>query len=210
MAVPIKTGLPPLPMMKFPSSTGEEEVVLRRDLPLPGKFRWYGRIKRLFLAAIQNGLLTESEFESIYQEPITFLSEEGEPSRPAPPEKRQPRRPRRLKFMGEPVGIPGSGRVRIGDATVDFEKREVEIDGKLANFEPREYLMMAFLVSQNGPVTKGQIMAFLRQNNLTPSLKAFDMYLSNLRAKLGTKRSYLQTVAKEGYIFKEPAALAAQ
>lgn len=79
MAVAIKTGLPPLPTMKF-YIEGQEVLMVSHDLPKPGTFKWTDSKRRMFIMAVKNELITEADLRRLYGMTIELL-QSGPPSR---------------------------------------------------------------------------------------------------------------------------------
>ncbi len=204
MAVPVKTGLPPLPMMKYPDATGEMEVVLKRDLPKLGEFRWTARMKGLFKAALDNSLLSKAEFENNYHQTVDFLSDAVAPKEiPTPPtSKEEPK--------VEPVFVlPWAGVLEVGVLKMDLDTLCFTINGVSQDFEsPRQRFMLTLFMAKRGEcVSRKEILTLLIQKKVVPQgvhPNSVETYVFNLKRLLGACRNYIQSVPG-GYIFGVPA-----
>lgn len=97
-----------------------------------------------------------------------------------------------------------SGKVSLGDLTVDTSRREAEIRGAEIDLTTTEFDLLWFLVTKAGSVVSRQdIYQALFQYDYDGLDRSVDVYISRLRGKLGddpTSPHYIKTVRGVGYL----------
>jgi DNA-binding response OmpR family regulator len=107
-------------------------------------------------------------------------------------------------------GAPGPGRARFtaGGLVIDFEAREVTVDGRRTVLTHHEFELLATLARAGGRVlSRDQLMDAVRGREAEAFDRSIDVHVSKLRAKLErdprTPR-YIKTVRGVGYALVRP------
>jgi len=99
--------------------------------------------------------------------------------------------------------------VALGGLQVDVPKHRVLADGVDINLKPREFDLLAFLMSHPGQVfSRDQILARVWGFDYAGDSRTVDTHVKTLREKLGEdadRPRWVETVRGVGYRFKEPA-----
>jgi DNA-binding response OmpR family regulator len=102
-------------------------------------------------------------------------------------------------------GEPPTGtaqRFDVGGVTVDIESRCVFVDGVEVELRPREFDLLALLVSEHGRVVKRErIMERVWDEHWFGSTKTLDVHISELRKKLEGASGRITTLRNVGYRF---------
>ncbi len=103
-----------------------------------------------------------------------------------------------------------SGPLRIGDLTIDTQKREAAITGSPIDLTRKEFDFLAYLAERVGVVvSKRELLAEVWRQPYGGADKTIDVHLSVLRRKLGESASqprYLQTVHSVGIKLVDPTS----
>lgn len=87
---------------------------------------------------------------------------------------------------------------------LNMGSRLVSIDGNTINLTHTEFEILAYLMQNKGIViTREQLMAKIWGYDFYGDEKTVNSHIRNLRAKLGSKGSYIVTVIRSGYKFEE-------
>lgn len=102
---------------------------------------------------------------------------------------------------------PGTGPrhqwLRGGDLTLDLTRRTVEMDGRSVTLSEREFLLLEYLMRQQGEVRSRQrLLADVWGYSFDPGSNVVDVCVGRLRAKLGG--DVIETVRNVGYRFNAP------
>lgn len=87
---------------------------------------------------------------------------------------------------------------------IDKVARTVERDGRSIHLQPREFDLLACLVSNKGkPITREMLLHEVWGLDFDPKTNIVDVHISRLRAKLdkGFDRQVINTVRGRGYVF---------
>ena len=139
--------------------------------------------------------------------PVLFLLRRGE-SRPhglnSPPTARRwltrPFSPRALVTAVAELTRPGPGRGGAADGCADHGRHEIRVNGRDVSLTRTEYALVTALAGQPGRVLSRQrlLAALESERGKRPSPRAVDVYIAQLRAKLGD--GAIRTVHGVGYV----------
>lgn len=141
--------------------------------------------------------------------PVVFLLRRGE-SRPhglnSPPTARRwltrPFSPRALVTAVAELTrpAPGGGAAGAADGGADHGRHEIRVNGKDVSLTRTEYALVTALAGQPGRVLSRQrlLAALEGERGKRPSPRAVDVYIAQLRAKLGD--GAIRTVHGVGYV----------
>ncbi len=145
--------------------------------------------------------------------PVVFLLDRGDP-RPhglnSPPSARRwltrPFSPRALVVAVAELRHPVPRRSRPGERSgrPDRGRREIVLDGRDISLTRTEFALVSALAEQPGRVLTRQrlLTALENERGKRPSARAVDVYIAQLRAKLGT--DVIRTIHGVGYVL-DPA-----
>jgi DNA-binding response OmpR family regulator len=139
--------------------------------------------------------------------PVVFLLRRGE-SRPhglnSPPTARRwltrPFSPRALVTAVAELARPAPGRDGAADGGADHGRHEIRVNGRDVSLTRTEYALVTALAGQPGRVLSRQrlLAALESERGKRPSPRAVDVYIAQLRAKLGD--GAIRTVHGVGYV----------
>jgi two-component system phosphate regulon response regulator PhoB len=99
------------------------------------------------------------------------------------------------------ASAPGSSAIQLDPRT-----GRVLADGRRVELTPRERELLSALIAQAGRVVRrGQLIDRLQAGREPRSERAIDAHIKSIRRKLGSARSYVQTVRGVGYRLAEHA-----
>jgi DNA-binding response OmpR family regulator len=107
-------------------------------------------------------------------------------------------------------GAPGAPRARVsaGGLAVDFDAREVAVDGRRVVLTHHEFELLATLARAGGRVlSRDQLMDAVRGHDAEAFDRSIDVHVSKLRAKLEKDPRaprYIKTVRGVGYALVRP------
>ncbi len=104
---------------------------------------------------------------------------------------------------------PDNGLLKVADLEMDRLTHTVKRAGKVINLQPREYLILEFLMQHAGQVvTRTMLLESVWEYHFDPQTNIIDVHISRLRNKIdkGFTPALLQTVRGAGYCLGEPAA----
>jgi len=108
------------------------------------------------------------------------------------------RRRRMMKAGGE------SSLVRVHDLTIDPEKHEVRLHGRVVELTATEFRVLHHFALHPGRVyTRQQIIEAVRGDDYPVTERSVDVQIVSLRRKLGDEEELIQTVRGVGYRFRE-------
>lgn len=80
--------------------------------------------------------------------------------------------------------------------------REVWCEGELADLTSAEFDILELLLRNAGrPVSRDEIATSLYRREASPYERSLDVHISNLRKKMGARRSAIRTLRGNGYLF---------
>jgi DNA-binding response OmpR family regulator len=139
--------------------------------------------------------------------PVLFLLRRGE-SRPhglnSPPTARRwltrPFSPRALVTVVAELTRPAPGRGDAADGGADHGRHEIHVNGRDVSLTRTEYALVTALAGHRGRVLSRQrlLAALESERGKRPSPRAVDVYIAQLRAKLGD--GAIRTVHGVGYV----------
>lgn len=95
-----------------------------------------------------------------------------------------------------------SNRVIIEGLMVEFDSRNVYVDGSLKNLTPKEYELLQFFVQHPNKVfSRDQLLNAVWGYDYTGDDRTVDTHVKMLRENLGNYRSFIVTVWGTGYKF---------
>jgi len=90
--------------------------------------------------------------------------------------------------------------VRVGPLVVDRAERRALIDGKKIDLTPREFALLAYLAREAGRVVpRTELLAKVWETSFDPGSNVVEVHVKNIRDKLGTFASLIETVRGIGY-----------
>ena len=94
-----------------------------------------------------------------------------------------------------------------GALRVDFDAREVAVDGRKLTLTPREFDLLAFLARHPGRVvSRDELLRKVWGYDYLGETRTVDVHVRRLRIKLGEGRPMIETVTGSGYKFIATAA----
>jgi two-component system phosphate regulon response regulator PhoB len=101
-------------------------------------------------------------------------------------------------------GEPGAQALQAGPISIDMQKHEVRIDGKVHELTLSEFKLLSFLIRKKGRVfTRDQLLDAVVGPDVFVTARNIDVHVASLRKKLGKYGSYIITVRGVGYRFDE-------
>jgi len=103
-------------------------------------------------------------------------------------------------------GLSETTRLTVADLTMDLRTREVKRSGRLINLQPREFVLLEYLMRNAGRlVTRTMIMEHVWDYNFDPQTNVVETRISRLRDKIDKEfeKKLIHTIRGAGYIFKE-------
>jgi len=99
--------------------------------------------------------------------------------------------------------------INIGDLTINFERKTVEVAGSRVHLTEKEYEVLELLFLRKGTtLTKEMFLNHLYGGLDEPNLKIIDVFICKLRKKLANAsngKNYIETVWGRGYMLREPS-----
>ena len=183
------TGSPAETIRALAGHPGEAPDLFVIDLTMPG----------LEVRAVRQGLTPAI--------PVVFLLHRGDP-RPhglnSPPTARRwltrPFSPRALVTAVAELARPAPGREGAASGGADHGRHEIRVNGRDVSLTRTEYALVTALAGQPGRVLSRQrlLAALESERGRRPSPRAVDVYIAQLRAKLGD--GTIRTVHGVGYV----------
>jgi len=103
---------------------------------------------------------------------------------------------------------PDASLLKVADLELDRLTHAVRRAGKTINLQPREYLILEYLMQHAGQiVTRTMLLESVWDYHFDPQTNIIDVHISRLRNKIDRDFSppLLQTVRGAGYCLREPA-----
>ncbi|VAW80963.1 response regulator in two-component regulatory system with PhoQ [hydrothermal vent metagenome] len=103
---------------------------------------------------------------------------------------------------------PDTSLLKVADLELNRLTHTVKRAGKTLDLQPREYLILEFLLQHAGQiVTRTMLLENVWDYHFDPQTNIIDVHISRLRNKIdkGFDSSLLQTVRGAGYCLREPA-----
>ena len=103
---------------------------------------------------------------------------------------------------------PDTSVLKVADLELNRLTHTVKRAGKTIDLQPREYLILEFLLQHAGQiVTRTMLLENVWDYHFDPQTNIIDVHISRLRNKIdkGFDSSLLQTVRGAGYCLREPA-----
>ena len=96
-----------------------------------------------------------------------------------------------------------NGFKKVKDLEVDYSKREVKVKGKLVSLTFSVYQILNLLIDNPGKVyTKKELNRIIFNINEEVESRTIDKHVHNLRKKLKSSGSLINTIRSVGFIFK--------
>ena len=96
-----------------------------------------------------------------------------------------------------------NGFKKVKELEVDYSKREVKVKGKLVSLTFSEYQILNLLIDNPGKVyTKKELNRIIFNINEEVESRTIDTHVHNLRKKLKSSGSLINTIRSVGFIFK--------
>lgn len=98
---------------------------------------------------------------------------------------------------------PAPETVKFGGLEINFTSRDVYIDGVKANFTPKEYDLLFYLVrNKNIALTRNKLLEEVWGYDFFGDDRTIDTHIKMLRNNLGPYRNYIVTLRGMGYKFE--------
>jgi two-component system OmpR family response regulator len=104
------------------------------------------------------------------------------------------------------TGVPDPVRLEVADLIMDLLSREVTRSGQKIELQPREFLLLEYLMRNAGRVvSKTMIMEHVWDMNFDPQTNIVEARMSKLRDKIDRDhdKKLIHTIRGAGYILKE-------
>jgi DNA-binding response OmpR family regulator len=93
------------------------------------------------------------------------------------------------------------------DLVINFDRHEVRLKAKLLVLTPKEFDLLAFLIQNPGRVySREQLLDQVWGYEYLGGTRTVDVHVRHLRAKLGTRGQWIETVKGVGYKFADEKA----
>jgi len=102
---------------------------------------------------------------------------------------------------------PDTGILKVADLELDRLTHKVKRAGKVITLQPREYVILEFLMQHAGQVvTRTMLLESVWEYHFDPQTNIIDVHISRLRNKIdkGFEPTLLQTVRGAGYCLQAP------
>jgi two-component system phosphate regulon response regulator PhoB len=112
-----------------------------------------------------------------------------------------------LRRSPESGGAAGRGgrMLRVGSVTLAVEGAWVEVDDRRLELTPTEFKLLQTLMERRGRVQSRQsLLESVWEVSARITTRTVDMHVQRLRAKLGEKADWIETVRGFGYRFRAP------
>ncbi len=112
----------------------------------------------------------------------------------------------RVRALGR-RSIGGDMVLRVGPLTLDLAERRAMLDGKRVDLTPREFALLAHLGREAGRVVpRTALLAKVWETSFDPGSNVVEVHIRNVREKLGTHSTMIETVRGVGYRLAVPTA----
>jgi two-component system, OmpR family, response regulator len=104
------------------------------------------------------------------------------------------------------TGAPDPTRLEVADLAIDLLSRQVTRAGQEIELQPREFLLLEYLMRNAGRVvSKTMIMEHVWDLNFDPQTNIVEARISKLRDKIDRdhEKKLIHTIRGAGYVFKE-------
>lgn len=99
-----------------------------------------------------------------------------------------------------------SSRIEAYGISIDIISREVKRDGDIVELNPKEFLLLEYLIRNQGMVlSKTMIMEHIWGYDFDPQTNVVDVLISRLRGKIdkSAERKLIHTIRGVGYVFRD-------
>jgi len=91
----------------------------------------------------------------------------------------------------------------INGIVIDRGRHAVSVDGERIDLSPKEFELLAYLADNEGmALSRDQILNAVWNYDYFGDARTVDTHIKKLRAKLGAKGEYIQTIRSFGYRFE--------
>ncbi|WP_050436257.1 response regulator transcription factor [Chondromyces crocatus] len=110
----------------------------------------------------------------------------------------------RVRALGRRAGA-SELVLRVGPLLVDRAERRVLLDGKRLELTPRELALITYLARESGRVVpRTELLTKVWETAFDPGSNVVEAHVKNLREKLGSHASMIETVRGVGYKLVSP------
>jgi len=111
----------------------------------------------------------------------------------------------RLRALLRRAGGQGDPALCVGDLVIDPKRRHVSRGGRPVPLTMREYQILEFLARHAGAVvTRSALWEHVWETDAIPDSNVVEVYMRNLRNKLGRAPDLIRTVRGGGYVLETP------
>ncbi len=97
--------------------------------------------------------------------------------------------------------------LRIGALVVDRAEHRATVDGRRVDLTRREFALLAYLAREAGRVVpRSELLSKVWETSFDPSSNVVEVHVKNLRDKLGTHATMIETVRGVGYTLSPTGA----
>lgn len=111
-------------------------------------------------------------------------------------------------LVRRPPLSPNQTKLRTGDLEMDLLKRSVTRNGVAIDLQPREFMLLEFLMRHSGHiVTRTMLLEGVWEFHFDPKTNIVETNMSRLRSKLHREGApdLIQTIRGSGYLLSSPA-----
>ncbi len=113
----------------------------------------------------------------------------------------------RLRALLRRSGLKESNGTQVADLMIDLQRRRVTRGKKEVDLTPREFDLLAYLMSQHGQIVTREMLArevWRVENRATPLDNVIDVHIAHLRRKIDAEsdRKLIQTVRGVGFVLQ--------
>lgn len=102
------------------------------------------------------------------------------------------------------AGPQYDGRIERGDIVMDSTRHRVKVSGERISLTLTEFKLLEFMARRPGVVfSRAQILDAVSGEEAMVYDRTVDAHIKSLRHKLGSAKSYIETIRGAGYRFKE-------
>jgi len=108
----------------------------------------------------------------------------------------------RLRAIIRRAWVQRSATLIVGELTINTIERSVTVGSRLVHLTPREYSLLEALAAHEGqPLTRRYILESVWHDDQSYS-NTVDVFVRQLRSKLGSSRDLIQTIRGVGYVLR--------
>lgn len=106
------------------------------------------------------------------------------------------------RHSGAGIAAEAKKSVAVGGISMDFERHEILVRGKLAYLAPKEFAILKLLIEASGKVlSRDRLLEMIwgHEKDMEIDTRTVDQHIARLRRKLGPESARIRTVQNFGY-----------